>query len=206
MTSIGFFIVFIVIITLLGNLIMTQYVLSKTVVTVPDFVGTDVDNAKNLAEYLSLIVEVADYEYSDLPNGRIISQIPSKDRPIYKNRSISVIVSKGPKQITIPILTGFSYQNLDDVFRVYDIKLGEVKQHYSNVVPAGFVINTIPGHGTNIMAGRTVDVIISIGQDPLTRKPPVRQPVIDIFEDDDYDDSDSTQPNGFEVYLEEGIF
>ena len=151
----------------LTNFIVGKIVLSKDVVEVPEFVGVDIDNAKEISEYLSLHLEVADYEYSELPQGRIISQIPSHGRSVYKNRAISVIVSGGTKRITIPVMTGFSYSNIQDIFGVYELKLGDVIQHYSSTVPNGYVINTVPAFGTTVMAGRPVDVIVSIGQDPL---------------------------------------
>ena len=154
----------------LTNFIVGKIVLSKDVVEVPEFVGVDIDNAKETALYLSLLLEVADYEYSELPQGRIISQIPSKGRAVYKNRAISVIVSGGTKRITIPVMTGFAYSNIQDVFKVYELKLGDVIQHYSSTVPSGYIINTVPGFGSSVMAGRPVDIIVSIGIDPLEVK------------------------------------
>lgn len=161
------FIVFVISGFFLTNYVVGKIVLSKDVVEVPEFVGVDIDKAKEIAEYLSLQLEVADYEHSELPQGRIISQIPSQGRSVYKNRAISVIVSGGTKRVTIPVMTGFSSSNLHEIFRVYELRLGDIIQHYSNTVPNGYVINTVPSFGTVIMAGRPVDVIISIGRDPL---------------------------------------
>jgi len=168
--SVCLFLVFLILGFFFTDFVLGKIILNKGVVEVPEFVGSDISQAKELAKYLSLNIEVTEEEYHDVPVGRIISQMPAKGRQVYKDRAIRVAVSKGPKQIEIPVMTGLSLQNVDELFKVYDLKRGEVKQHYSDVVPAGYVINTIPSFGTAIMAGKTVDVIISVGVDPLRRR------------------------------------
>jgi beta-lactam-binding protein with PASTA domain len=65
-------------------------------------------------------------------------------------------------------MLGFTYQNLDDVFKIFELKLGTVIQQYSDDIEPGFIIQTIPPVGSTIIAGKPVDVIVSIGVDPLT--------------------------------------
>ena len=149
---------------------MGKVILNKTVIKVPDFVGNEIAKVRDLAKIMSLNVEIAEYEYHDFTEGKVVSQIPAGGRAIYKNRIIKVNVSKGPKLIFIPNLSGFSYQNIDDAFKIYELKLGMVIQHYSNTVSPGYIIDTVPAFGSSIIAGRPVDVIISIGKDPLSKK------------------------------------
>jgi len=177
--AVGFFLVFLVVGFFATDFLLSKIILGRGVVEVPQFIGTDISQAKELAKYLSIKIDVAEEEHHDLPQGRIISQIPSKGRQIYKDRSINVTVSKGPKLIEIPVMTGLSLQNVREMFALYDLKLGEVKQHYSDTVPAGYVINTAPAFGSSVSAGKSVDVILSIGVDPMRRRTTPPPPPVD---------------------------
>ena len=159
---------FLTILAIATNYAMVFFVRGQGVVEVPEVTGLTLERARNIAENHSLQIEVADYEYNDVPEGNIIEQIPAKGRTIHKNRKIEVTISRGPKQITIPVLSGFSYQNLSEVFRLYDLKLGIVTQKHSDDIPAGNIIDTVPSFGQTIMAGQPINVIISTGPDPLT--------------------------------------
>lgn len=161
------FIIFLISLGLISNIVMSKIVTGKGVVVIPNFTDMSIVKAKELANQSSLSLEITDFVHHEYSEGSVISQTPSQGRSVYKNRTIEVTVSKGPKLVTIPMLTGFTYQNIEEVLRMYELKLGEVVQHYSNDVPAGYIINTIPGNGNQIMAGKEINIILSIGQDPL---------------------------------------
>jgi len=154
------------IIHIAGNY-MARTINSKDIVMIPNIVGKQLIEAKELINQAHLNFSILDYEHHEFTEGKIVTQIPASGRSIYRDRTISVIVSKGPKLLFVPALVGLSFSSLDDVLRSYELKTGDVIQHYSQDVPAGYIIETSPKAGSSIMAGRAVNVVISIGRDPL---------------------------------------
>ena len=161
------FVIFVIVFIFSSNTLMTYIVSSRGVVVVPDLTGTDVETATSYLSHIDLKIEVIDSEYHEFSEGLIVAQLPSIGRQIYKNRTIQVITSRGSKIIVMPELRGVSFQSVNEILRSYELRLGNVSQHYSNDVPAGSIIGTVPSSGTDTMAGIEVNVILSIGRDPL---------------------------------------
>jgi len=153
--------------TLLVNLLMNKLVAGRDVVIVPELIGVDFQKARDYCKSISLKMEIIDEEHHEFPQGVITSQMPSPHRTVFKNRIVQTVVSKGPKQVIVPNLIGFFYYDIEELLKSYDLKLGDVSQHYSSEIPAGHVINSNPSAGTTLMAGKKVNIILSIGHDPL---------------------------------------
>ena len=175
------FVAFLIGLFFLTNAVLPSIVHSHGIVAVPDLSRAEVNEARGLLHNLSLNLEISDYEHHEILEGRIISQTPSRGRQVYKNRTVQVIVSRGPKLIDVPSLAGLSFHNVNDIFRMHELKIGNIIQHYSNDVPAGFIIDTTPSAGVSIMAGSAVNVIVSIGKDPLDVRTPVEENLFDFF-------------------------
>jgi serine/threonine-protein kinase len=156
---------------------MVKRVEAKDIIVIPDLRGLEVNEARNRLNDMELLLSILDYEYHEMPVGKVISQIPAPGREIYKNRVIEIIVSRGSKAILVPTLVGISYHNIDELLKTYELKRGTVTQHYSDTVPAGYIIDTEPKAGASIMAGREIHFIISQGRDPLR----VYEPQLDDY-------------------------
>ena len=170
---------------LLGNMIMSKSIAKKDIVVIPDLAGLDLSEARTVLGKLHLSLQENDYEYHELDLGKIISQSPPKNRLIYANRTIEVIVSRGPKIVYVPPLSGIEFKMIEEYLKNFELKLGNITQHYSNEMPAGYVIDSDPPSGTGIMAGKEVNIIISIGKDPIDFPEPVFQEYY-LWEDDLY--------------------
>ena len=170
---------------LLGNMIMSKTISKKDIVTIPDLTGLDLSEARIILDNLNLYLHTADYEYHEFDLGKIISQVPTKDRLIYINRTIEVIVSRGPKIVYVPPLSGIDFTLIDEYLRSLELKLGTITQHYSSEMPAGYVIDSDPPSGTGIMAGKEINITISIGKDPIDFPEPVYEEYY-LWEDDLY--------------------
>ena len=163
----GLFVVFVILFIVFGNLAASQYIKSRGIVEVPNIIGLSVDNATSLLNTYSLHIDVNESEHHEYPEGLITSQVPSHGRNIFKNRTIQVTVSRGQKVIAVPQLAGIPLQSVEEVLRIYELRRGNIVQHYSNTVPAGYIISSTPAAGINIMAGSAVNITLSIGRDPL---------------------------------------
>jgi len=164
-----------------SNTILTAIIHSYGIVEVPDIARTEVNHARGVLHNLSLNIEIMEHIHHELPEGRIITQIPSRGRKVYKNRTIQVVVSSGPKQVIVPHLTGFAFSTLNEMMRLHELRVGEIVQHYSSDVAAGFIIETNPNAGATVMAGSPVNVVISIGRDPLDVIDIVVDPIEELF-------------------------
>ena len=184
------FLVFMTCIIFIFNFVMGKIIVGRSEVVVPELAGVEVDIAKKYLESVSLKIEIIDSEYHEFTEGLIVAQSPSKGRQIYKNRTIQVITSRGPKIISMPNLKGVSYQSVGEILRSYELKLGSVVQHYSDDVPLGFIIGTTPVPGTDIMAGIEVNIVLSIGRDPLDPVPiEENQSIPNLFDESFFDRS-----------------
>ena len=182
------FLIFVIMLVITANSIMANIVTSRSVVIVPELFGAKIEEANVILDRIALKIDIIDGEYHEFPEGLIISQIPSSGRQIYKNRTIQVITSRGPKNIIMPELRGISFQSLNEILRSHELRLGSVVQHYSNDVPAGYVTGTVPAFGESIMAGVEVNIILSIGRDPLDPLPIIEEPPPLFFYDELFDD------------------
>ncbi|MCL2062808.1 MAG: PASTA domain-containing protein [Candidatus Cloacimonetes bacterium] len=165
------FMVFFVIFVLSSNSAFANFITSRGVVAVPNIQGAEINNARRVLESLSLKIDIMDTEFNELPEGYIINQIPASGREIYVNRTVQVITSRGQKLVTMPTLRGAPFHNINDVLRTHELRLGTVTRRYSNEVASGFIITTAPPSGESIMAGTEINIVLSIGRDPLDPLP-----------------------------------
>jgi serine/threonine-protein kinase len=78
-------------------------------ITVPPFVGLNINDARNKAQQLQLtLVEV--YKDSDQPADQVIGQSPKEGSSAEKGAEIKLEVSKGPPQVVMPRVIDVSCQ------------------------------------------------------------------------------------------------
>jgi serine/threonine-protein kinase len=69
-------------------------------ITVPDFTGKNINDARSQAQQLGLSV-VEQYKDNDQPRDQIIGQSPTAGTGAEKDDEIKLVVSKGPPQVTV---------------------------------------------------------------------------------------------------------
>lgn len=140
-------------------------------VEVPDVVGMDKDDAKELlnGDDYSLGFKISTYEYSDeYEEGEIISSDPKAGEYVDKNTTVSVVVSNGPENdATVPSLTGMTESNATAKLKSMDISY-TVSYDYSDSVASGNVISQTPSSGSKVSDSTTVKLVVSRGQETLT--------------------------------------
>ena len=70
--------------------------------------------------------------------------------------------------ILIPDLTGMAQADAEDTLTSAGLILGEVTEEYSETIPEGHVISQDPAAGLEVIAGALVDLVISLGPEPIT--------------------------------------
>lgn len=123
------------------------------------------DEARQELEAINIKLEVAGEEYnSEVPEGQIISQEP-KYRDNYKIKeqsTVKVIISKGQELTKVPKVTGKEKEEASNLIEEAKLVV-ETEETKSDTVEAGIVIKQEPEAGSEINAGETVKIYVSIG-------------------------------------------
>ncbi|MEG2193738.1 MAG: Stk1 family PASTA domain-containing Ser/Thr kinase, partial [Terrisporobacter sp.] len=137
----------------------------------PGLVNMSLENANKLITNLGLRMSVSE-EYSDtVEKNYVISQAPVKDTPLEKGDKISIVISRGPKALSVPTLIGYSLEDAKKILKQNGLTLGTVSYEYSDVRSKGTVINQSPTSNTgDIKEGDSVSVVVSKG--PKTEPKP----------------------------------
>lgn len=131
-------------------------------VIMPDLTGLKYDAIKNAQEYSKFVLEVEDNQYNDLhERGAVVSQKPKAGTKVKENSVVRLIISNGTKVVLMPNLIGLeetqAYQELANLDLEYQ------KVEIFSQQPAGTVVATDPGYGSEIPGSTVVKVQISMG-------------------------------------------
>ena len=134
-------------------------------VAIPNLVGKTVDEAKKILEENKLTYVEEESTYStEYEAGQIISQNPPfvEGRKIKQKTEVKVVVSLGTEKTKVPKLKGLTKEEAEDAADGAKIKL-EFIEETSKTVEAGIIIKQEIDTDTEVNAGDTVKVYISIG-------------------------------------------
>lgn len=154
-------------------LTLTLIIESEDTVIVPELVGKDVVYALEFLTDLELNTKVKGSEYSeDIPKSHVIFQDPSAGAEIKKGRDVRIIISKGPKRISMPNLMGLTVQQARLILEENGVCHGELSQTHSVSMEKDHVIAQVPAPGSMITRGSCVDLLVSLGSRPRAYKMP----------------------------------
>lgn len=167
-----FILLAILLVVLAASLLLGQKMFPPSEQTAPDFRGLTITAAESKAASYELeIVEVGSEFSDDYSLGEIISQTPKQGSNVTKGDKISVIVSKGPENATMPNLVGSTLDEATQMLKDADLAVGEVTKVYSSEYEAGFVVSQTIASNTKLEKGTTVDLEISLGEKPMSTVP-----------------------------------
>jgi len=133
-------------------------------VRVPDLVGLPAEEASSALEEVGLVMRTLGEAYdAEVPAGRVLRQDPEAGTSVRRNRSVSVLVSKGPDVATVPRLEGESLRHARMLLARLGLREGEIAHSFSPEVPADHVIGTDPPPGTSLKKGEGVSLLVSLG-------------------------------------------
>ena len=140
----------------------------------PEFRNLTLSQAERLAEKVGAKVRVRLEEYStEVEEGKIISQAPQANMPINEGDTITVVISKGNKEVDVPSLVGRTIGEAETILK--DAKLNvNYKFEYSDTYTKDTVISQSPSLGS-IDIGGTVTIVVSKGPQVIedTQEAPV---------------------------------
>ena len=98
-----------------GTTVTLTVSLGKGKVNVPNVVGAPSDTAKSILETAGFVVTLVEENNDSVDAGFVIRTDPVTDSTVDKGTPINVFVSTGPKQVTVPLLSGLTETKARDL-------------------------------------------------------------------------------------------
>jgi serine/threonine-protein kinase len=148
------------------------YVLTrpKTAI-VPPVVGEQLSLASTQLQNAGFAVQTINVTSSH-PPGFVIRQDPVGDTKAKQGSTVSLTVSSGPGNASVPPVTGFRLQQAQKMIRQQHLAVGRVLFQNSSTVAKNVVISTDPSSGQTVPVGSRVNLFVSSGP-ALVRVPDV---------------------------------
>ncbi|MFR9779756.1 Stk1 family PASTA domain-containing Ser/Thr kinase [Micromonospora sp. MS34] len=103
-----------------------------------------------------------------VPKDSVLGQDPTSAARIVKGGTITLTLSLGPEQVSVPDVVGQDFELAKS--QLTDAKLVAVKgpAKYDDALPAGVVLETNPKTGTVVKPGAKVTLVLSKGRAPIS--------------------------------------
>ena len=130
----------------------------------PDLLDKTLDEAIEVAGQQGFKVKKGKDIYSaDYAEGRICLQSPEPGTEMAKEGTITVNLSKGPKEGLVPNVVGMQESEVEEFLKNHGYQLGNVKTKTSPE-PEGKVLEQSPSAGTSLDKESKVDIVVSDGK------------------------------------------
>jgi eukaryotic-like serine/threonine-protein kinase len=136
---------------------------------VPGVVGQPYDTAASTLQGAGFAVARQDVD-SDRPAGIVVGQDPAGNTLATPGAKVTLSVSKGPEETTVPDVTSQDEETARDILRESGFKVKVVHQTTNNPDQDGFVLSQSPPGGTQARPGTTVTITVGKFEPP---PPPV---------------------------------
>jgi beta-lactam-binding protein with PASTA domain len=156
-----FFALFVVLGLTFGFLTFKILSFSRTVEVPPIMNMTVIEADKVLGKAgLDLKIEGEDFD-SVIPSGKIIRQDVPPGKTVKEKRAIKIVISKGPKVLSIPLLVNETLQNAESILMQKGLRIGKVINVHSDAVQKGIIVAQKPE--TDDKLADVITVLVSAG-------------------------------------------
>ncbi|HEX2231863.1 MAG TPA: Stk1 family PASTA domain-containing Ser/Thr kinase [Thermoleophilaceae bacterium] len=128
-------------------------------VTVPDVIGLSRESAEGRLRDEGLAVSVEEVE-SDEPEDEVVSQSPAGGTSVERGSAVTIEVSVGQPQVTVPDVTGLTPGAASARLRALGLVPSRQERSTTNPDEDGQVIDQRPGAGADVEEGRTVVIVV----------------------------------------------
>lgn len=155
-----------VIVFLVSALVAMRFAIHGRQVAVPKLVGMAPPQALKLLESKGLLLDDSDRFYSaDVPEGRIMSQVPAAGEQVRSGWRVRVAESMGPQRVVIPDLVGGSERAAEINIRRRGLEMGTLATAGINETPADEIAaQSPPANATNVSSPK-VSILVSAPED-----------------------------------------
>jgi beta-lactam-binding protein with PASTA domain len=131
-------------------------------VKVPDVVGLEQADARRRVRNADLRPTVDQESSTKVPEGTVIRTDPGAGRLIERNSSITLFVSSGPGEATVPNVVGEDQESA--VARLRAEGLSPIVRERSSSEPVDTVVDQTPASGQKVDEGSSVTIFVSDGK------------------------------------------
>ncbi|GAA4694372.1 PASTA domain-containing protein [Nocardioides nanhaiensis] len=124
--------------------------------------------AERTLEQAGLEVAYDDPAFSEtVPAGQVLATEPSPGDRVLSEGTVTLTVSQGPERYEVPAVARMTEDQAQDALLERKLSFDESIERFSENVPEGQVIRTIPEIRTVLRPGGSVDLVVSKGRQPL---------------------------------------
>lgn len=135
------------------------------VIIAPNLLNMSLQDANKTINNLDLKLAISERHDPNVEKNHVISQTPSEGTELEKGDTVTIVISLGPEELSVPNLLGISLKDAKKILEKDGLVLGSISYDYSEIYEEGIVINQNPVAGAgSIKKGDTVDVVVSKGQ------------------------------------------
>ena len=131
-------------------------------VAVPDVVGRRSATAAQILQNRGFEPKIENVRSDSVPEDRVATQRPQPGVEAEEGSTVTIIVSSGPGDATIPFVRGSPRAQAERRLKAAGFRV-DVRREYSEDVPANRVIETSPSERSRLERGRTVTLVVSRG-------------------------------------------
>jgi beta-lactam-binding protein with PASTA domain len=154
-------------VALVSALTAMRFAIHGREVTIPKLVGMTPLEAERALAVSGLEVVVERQFYSpDIPEGRIMSQVPLAGVKVRRGWAIRVAQSLGPQRVAIPDVTGESERVAELNVRRRGLDLGSIAQVALPDAPADQVVSQSPPAKASGVSVPKISLLVSRGPEP----------------------------------------
>ena len=154
-------------VALISALTAMQLAIHGREVAIPKLVGMSPQEAERAGAASGLLVVIERQFYSaDIPEGKIMTQMPPPGAKVRRGWSIRVAQSLGPQRVAIPDVTGGSERIAELNIRRRGLSLGSIAHVNLPDVPVDQVISQSPPANASGVSAPKISVLVSDGPEP----------------------------------------
>lgn len=131
----------------------------------PEITGLASHEARDVLTDSGLVMTTSESGRFDaeVAAGSVLEQRPSPRTLVKRGSRVEVVLSLGPQQLTVPDLTGRSFQAAQVALAANGLSLGRTLQVVSRTSPGGTVVAQAPSAGEQVTPSGTVDLMLAQG-------------------------------------------
>ncbi|MBS7527436.1 Stk1 family PASTA domain-containing Ser/Thr kinase [Fusibacter paucivorans] len=138
------------------------------IVTVPNVVGMDVDEAVRAIQDKGLVADTTERKYNnDIDEDIVISQNYAEGEELKEGFTVKLVVSNGAVRVLVPNVVQQDLVKARVMIENENFEVGEIKYEF-NDLPTGTVISQSPKSGVKEAEGTLIDLVVSQGQEIKT--------------------------------------
>jgi eukaryotic-like serine/threonine-protein kinase len=156
-------------VALISALTAMQLAIHGREVAIPNLVGMNPIEAERAGAALGLQVVVERQFYSpNLPEGKIMSQLPLPGTKVRRGWSVRVAQSLGPQRVAIPNVTGGSERVAELNIQRRGLSLGSIARVNVPDAPQDQVVSQSPPANASGVSAPKISLLVSDGTEPST--------------------------------------